>query len=121
MKQDIYEDAHKFENWDRLTSSRCFVHLANSMMWRAVTGEAPPTEPPTAQRYSQAGLPWFDFYNADADALEGSEILADLKSVIRMGYEKGEYPVPENGPAVPRRLIRLRRGLARHQVREGSF
>jgi len=121
MKQEIYEDPYEFSDWDRKTSSRCFVHLANSLVWRAITGEAPPTQPPTAKQYSKAGLPWFDFYNDDTEALEGSEILANLKSVIRMGYEKGEYPVPENGPAVPKRVIRLRKGLARGQVREGSF
>jgi hypothetical protein len=121
MKQKIYEDPFDFEDWDRSTSSRCFVHLANSLMWRAVTGEAPPTQPPTAKHYSKAGLPWYDYYNEGAGALEGSEILADLKSVIRMGYEKGEYPLPENEPAVPKRVIRLRKGLARDQVREGSF
>jgi hypothetical protein len=121
MKQEIYEDPFEFNDWDRSTSSRCFVHLANSLMWRAITGEAPPTQPPTAKQYSKAGLPWYDFYNDGAGALEGSEILAELKSVIRMGYEKGEYPVPENEPAVPKRVIKLRRGLARDQVREGSF
>jgi hypothetical protein len=121
MRQEIYEDPFGFEDWDRRTSSRCFVHLANSLMWRAVTGEAPPTVPPTAKRYTSAGLPWYDYYNAGAEALEGSEILDDLRSVIRMGYEKGEYPLPENETARPKRVIRLRRGLSRDQVREGTF
>jgi hypothetical protein len=121
MRQEIYEDPYGFDEWDRKTKSRCFVHLANSLMWRAITGEAPPTLPPTSKQYSQAGLPWYDYYNADAAALEGSEILDDLRSVIRMGYEKGEYPVPENEPAGPKRVIRLRKGLARDQVREGAF
>jgi hypothetical protein len=121
MKQEIYEDPYGFKDWDRKISSRCFVHLANSLMWRAVTGEAPPTVPPTARQYASAGLPWYDYYDADAVALEGSEILDDLKSVIQMGYEKGEYPVPENEPARPKRVIRFRKGLARDQVREGTF
>jgi len=121
MKQEIFEDPYGYEDWDRHTKSRCFVHLANSIMWRAITGEAPPTVPPTSKQYSQAGLPWYDYYNADTAALEGSEILDDLKSVIQMGYEKGEYPLPENEPAIPKRVIRLRKGLERNQVREGSF
>ena len=121
MKQEIFKDPYGYEDWDRQTKSRCFVHLANSIMWRAVTSEAPPTMPPTSKQYSQAGLPWYDYYNADTAALEGSEILDDLKSVIQMGYEKGEYPLPENEPAIPKRVIRLRKGLERNQVREGSF
>ncbi len=121
MKQEIYEDPYDFNDWDRKTRSRCFVHLANSIMWRAITGEAPPTIPPTAKQYTSAGLPWYDYYDADTTALEGSEILDDLRSVIQMGYEKGEYPVPENEPVRPKRVIRLRKGLARNQVREGAF
>ena len=121
MKQEIYEDPYEYSDWDRKTSSRCFVHLANSIMWRAITGEAPPTVPPTSKQYTSAGLPWYDYYNADTAALEGSEILDDLKSVIQMGYEKGEYPVPENETVRPKRVIRLRKGLERNQVREGSF
>ena len=121
MKQEICEDPYEYSDWDRKTRSRCFVHLANSLLWRAITGEAPPTVPPTSKQYTSAGLPWYDYYNADTAALEGSEILDDLKSVIQMGYEKGEYPVPENEPARPKRVIRLRKGLERNQVREGTF
>ncbi len=121
MRQEIFEDPFGFEDWNRRTGSRCFVHLSNSMMWRAVTGEAPPTVPPTSKQYASAGLPWYDYYNADAEALEGSEILDDLRSVIQTGYEKGEYPLPENESARPKRVIRLRRGLERNQVREGTF
>jgi hypothetical protein len=121
MRQEIYEDPFGFEDWDRGTSSRCFVHLANSLMWRAVTGEAPPTVPPTSKQYTSAGLPWYDYYDAEAVALEGSEILDDLRSVIQTGYEKGEFPLPENESTRPKRVIRLRKGLARNQVREGTF
>jgi len=121
MKQEIYEDPYEYSDWDRKTRSRCFVHLANSIMWRAITGEAPPTVSPTSKQYTSAGLPWYDFYNADAGALEGSEILDDLKSVIQTGYEKGEYPLPENESARPKRVIRYRKGLTRNQVREGAF
>lgn len=121
MRQEIYEDPYGYEDWDRKTKSRCFVHLANSIMWRAITGEAPPTVPPTSKQYTSAGLPWYDYYDADAVALEGSEILDDLRSVIQTGYEKGEYPLPENDSARPKRVIRLRKGLTRNQVREGMF
>jgi hypothetical protein len=57
MEQEIYADPFDFEDWDRSISSRCFVHIANSLVWRAITGQAPPTEPPTAAAYTAAGLP----------------------------------------------------------------
>lgn len=60
MRQEIYDDPFDFEDWDTSHSSRCFIHIANSLAWEAITGDKPPTTPPTAKSYSEAGLPWFD-------------------------------------------------------------
>ena len=106
MKQEIYEDEHGLEAWDLENSSRCFVHLANSSMWKNMTGEQPPHQPPTAQDYSAAGLPWFDYYS-DSPALEGSNTLKKLKSVKQMGMDKGETPLPENDAVTPATIIPL--------------
>ena len=100
MKQEIYDDPFDFEDWDRTVFSRCFVHLANSLIWRAITGEAPPTTPLTARQYTRAGLPWFDYYSENA-ALEGSEALAELKSILQMAAAKGDVPLPENESVEP--------------------
>jgi hypothetical protein len=121
MRQEIYEDPFDFNDWDRSSSSRCFVHIANSLVWRAITGDAPPTVPPTAEAYTSAGLPWFDYYAEGAEALEGSDILKQLKSVIRLGREKRERPVPENGPVRPDAVVRLGDKRPRSYVREGKF
>ncbi|MFA4947753.1 MAG: hypothetical protein WC674_04480 [Candidatus Krumholzibacteriia bacterium] len=121
MIQEICEDPFDFNDWDRSRSSRCFMHIANSLVWRAITGEAPPTVPPTAEAYTSAGLPWFDYYAEGAEALEGSDILKQLKSVIQLGREKRETPVPENGSVAPERVVRLGDRRPRSQVREGKF
>jgi hypothetical protein len=121
MKQEIYKDPFDYKDWDRSTSSRCFVHIANSLVWRAITDEAPPTQPPTAAAYTSAGLPWFDYYAEGAEALDGSEILRQLKSVIQLGREKRETPVPDNGPVGGERVIKLSDKHPRFQVREGKF
>ena len=42
MRQEIYKDPFKLSDWDMDQKSRCFVHLANSLVWRAITGDAPP-------------------------------------------------------------------------------
>ena len=34
------------------------MHIANSQVWRAITGEAAPTVPPTAKQYSKAVEPY---------------------------------------------------------------
>jgi hypothetical protein len=121
MKQEIYDDLFDFDDWDLAHSSRCFVHLTNSIAWRAITGEAPPTMPPTAKQYAQAGLPWFDYYDDRAKALAGSSILDKLKSVVGMGKHKGETPLPENESCHPAATVSLKPKRSPNEVREGTF
>ena len=107
MRQDIYDDDYGLDAWDEGHASRCFVTIANSVQWLAITGERPPTTPPTARKYTDAGLPWFDYYDGDRKAISGSESLAGLKSVARTGVEKGESPLPENDPLDVAEVVRL--------------
>lgn len=96
MKQEIFEDPYGLDAWDQRNFSRCFVTIANSAQWINLTGARPPTLPPTAAAYAKAGLPWFEYYDADAKAIEGAEKLGKIKSVKNMGDERGETPLPEN-------------------------
>ena len=121
MKQEIFDDPHNFDVWDTRASARCFVHITNSLAWRAITGEEPPTTPLTSREYQDAGLPWFDYYGGDREALEGAKKLADLKTVKGMGEEKGEHPLPENEPIEDPVVITLGGEGAGRPVREGGF
>jgi hypothetical protein len=121
MRQEIYDDPYRLEDWDLRHRARCFVHIANSMVWRAITGQAPPTVPPTAKEYQQAGIPWFEYYSDGAKAVGGSKILEKLKSVTQMGKQKGDVPLPDNESVEPYRIVELRKGLKKGQVREGVF
>jgi len=121
MRQEIYDDPYELDEWDTGNASRCFIHIANSMVWRAITGTNPPTTPPTAKEYTNAGLPWFEYYGGDAKALDGAGTLAGLKSVVRLGKEKGDVPLPENEPVTPGNIVHLRSALTPEQVREGRF
>jgi hypothetical protein len=105
MKQDIYDDPYGLDAWDLRHSSRCFVTIANSHAWHAITGERPPTTPPSAKDYSAAGLPWFAYYAGDAKALDGADKLAGLKSVAALGKERGATPLPENEPVRGERVV----------------
>jgi hypothetical protein len=120
MRQEIYDDPYGLSEWDATQGSRCFVHLTNSLVWRAITGSEPPTVPPTAREYTAHGLPWFTYYS-DAKAVEGSKILAELESVLTVGRKKGQVPLPENEPVDPANVVHLRKGLKKGQVREGRF
>lgn len=121
MRQEIHDDPHDLSDWDTRSRSRCFVHIANALVWRAITGERPPTTPPTAKEYTEAGLPWFDYYAADREALEGSERLARMKSVLEKAREEGRSPLPENETVDPGNVIQLGDERPEGQVREGRF
>lgn len=117
MRQSICADPYGLDDWDVDEGSRCFVHIANSLVWRQVTGEHPPTTPPTAEEYTRAGLPWFLWYD-EQPQLAGSKELAGLKSVAQLGRKKHDVPLPENAAVQPGRLIELRPEHRKRQVRE---
>lgn len=95
MRQEIYEDEYGFNAWDMAHSSRCFVHILNSRQWSSTTSCAMPTEPISAASYTQAGLPWFEYYDEGKSAVSGAGVLAKLLSVAA-GYVKGEKTMPGN-------------------------
>lgn len=117
MRQEIYEDDYGLDAWDQRQASRCFVTIANSVQWMALTGERPPTEPPAASVYSAAGLPWFDYFGGDLTAIAETEKLRGITSVAEMGAGNGESPLPENESVEVDRVIPLRQ-RGSNQVRE---
>lgn len=121
MKQEIYKDPFDFDDWDRSNYNRCFVHLSNSLVWREITRETPPTVPFTSKEYNKAGLPWFDYYNDNAKPIYGSEILNSLKSIFEFGNKKGDVPLPENESVITDKIIKLHKHMDKNQVREGNF
>ena len=119
MRQEIYDDPFGFDVWDTSVSSRCFIHIVNSMQYFAVTGQKPPTEPPTAVDYTEAGLPWFEYYASELKALDGAKKLAGLDSVAAKKVKKGEGVLEDNDPVEPGVVVKL--GKGKNVVREGSF
>jgi len=121
MRQEIYRDRRPFSDWDTTVSARCFVHLANSMLWRGITGTQPPRTPATAREYARRGLPWFDFYAEGETAVEAGRKLAGLKTVAEIGTGKGEAPLPENESVDTPNVVKLGWWKRRMKVRDGEF
>ncbi len=119
MRQEVYEDPYGFSVWDQSESSRCFVHTLNSLQYFSVTNEKPPTRPPTAKEYTDVGLPWFDYYDADLKALASPTKLSKLESVAGMKSKQRRGALPDNEPVSPDNVIKL----SKHGpvVREGNF
>jgi len=121
MRQEIYEDPFGIEEWEIEEKSRCFIHLANTLVWRKITGERPPTVPFTAKEYNDYGLPWYDYYDDGSKSLEGSDKLKNLKSVVELSKIKGDVPLPENESVEIGHVKKLGNSLRPYQVREGTF
>jgi len=120
MKQEIFKDPHGMEVWQRSQKARCFVHLANSMAWEAITEKKPPATPVTADVYTRHGYPWFDYYDESQTALEGTEKFKSLKSVMELGFQKGMNILPENTSVDPSDKVYVIKGKA-GQVRVGAW
>jgi hypothetical protein len=84
MRQVIHPDPFDLDDWDFAAADRVFVTLVHAKDWKKITGEVAPNEPPTAREYSQAGLPWFEYYGKDQSALPGSVKLAGVKSAANL-------------------------------------
>jgi hypothetical protein len=116
MRQQIYADPHGLDAWDQSIWSRCFVTLVDAVQWREITGEAPPTKPPTAADYTKAGLPWFDYYASDLETLGGARALALVKGVAEIASEKGEQVLAPDGEVNPDTIISIAPGKTPHSA-----
>lgn len=118
MTQHIVADRYGIEAWEQAAGVRCFVHITNSLTYHAITGQRPPQQAPTAKDYTQAGIPWFNYYGTDKKALPGSHLLAGLDSLATRYFKKGLGTLPDNKSIKPKTVISL---INPAKVREGAF
>ena len=96
IRQTIASPLRQHDDWDLDHGTEFTIDIANSDVWQNLTGEMPPTMPPSAAEYTRAGLPWFLWYNDFAGARGGSNQLANTKSVKDIGNVHGTDPLTEN-------------------------
>jgi hypothetical protein len=106
MKQSVYPDPHGIDTWDQTNYARVYVHLVNSHMWTAITGEPMPSTPVTAQAYAEHNLPWFGLYDEHKCDIAPSKTLEGVKSVKEMDAEKGFAPQQDDSSVhIPDHLV----------------
>lgn len=93
-----------------------FVHLCGAAQWAAITGEVPPPTPVDRDAYVEADLPWFDYYDADAQDLAATDVLTKVLSVGEW-FAESERPF---FPVDPTNVVTLK-GAAGDAVTGGDW
>ncbi|MEU1101374.1 hypothetical protein ABZ408_10420 [Streptomyces tibetensis] len=96
MRQEVYQDDRPLSDWSEKPAGRVFVHLVTPPEWRRITGEAAPPSPVDRAAYTRAGLPWFDYFDQDAEDLAPTDTLQSVKPV---GDWLGDDHAPWQPPA----------------------
>lgn len=98
IRQEIYRDTFSAQDWRPRPSARVWVHLVAAGQWYALTGEPAPSTPVNVDQYISAGLPWFDYFDAELQDVDATRELAEVKTVgalLHGGLEHaGATPVP---------------------------
>ncbi|MFJ8598817.1 hypothetical protein ACIREM_08805 [Streptomyces shenzhenensis] len=102
MRQEVYRDERPARDWTDEPAGRVFVHLVTPPQWHRITGEAPPPSPVDRAAYTRAGLPWYDYYDQDAEDLPAADELAAVKPVGDwLGDDLDPWQPPSDGQVVP--------------------
>ncbi|MEU6089366.1 hypothetical protein ABZ865_21650 [Streptomyces sp. NPDC047085] len=102
MRQEVYQDDRPLKDWSKTPAGRVFVHLVTPPEWRRITGEAPPPSPVDRAAYTSAGLPWYDYYDADAEDLAPTDTLEGVKPVGDwLGDDLDPWQQPSPGQVMP--------------------
>jgi hypothetical protein len=97
MRQEVYQDDRPLSDWSEQPAGRVFVHLVTPPEWRRITGEAAPPSPVDRAAYTSAGLPWFDYYDEEAEDLAPTDALQSVKPVgdwLGDDHEPWQPPTP---------------------------
>ncbi|MCW7946626.1 membrane protein [Streptomyces hygroscopicus] len=96
LRQEVYRDEWPAGSWGEEPAGRVFVHLVTPPQWRRITGEAPLPSPVDRAAYTNAGLPWFDYYDQDGEDLAPTDSLGRVEPV---GEWLGDDHAPWQAPA----------------------
>ncbi|AJP05233.1 membrane protein [Streptomyces cyaneogriseus subsp. noncyanogenus] len=116
LRQEVYRDDRSPGDWAERPAGRVFVHLLTPPEWRRITGEAPPPSPVDRAAYTRAGLPWYDYYDQDADDLAPADTLQGVRPV---GDWLGDDHDPWQAPAAQQ--VHPLKDAPGHPVQDGDW
>ncbi len=90
IRQEIVEDYYGAETWDEDYRGKVYIRIVNSVMFKLITGKDAPPSPISAKEYTEAGLPWFDYYDENVPAVLPSNVLASIKPIAALDRLKGQ-------------------------------
>lgn len=93
MVQKVYPDGHGRATWDASRVTHFTIHIANSAMWRRITGEPIPRTPIDAATYTRYGLPWFALYDEHRRDIAVPDELRRVKSLGELEPRVPDAPV----------------------------
>ncbi len=120
MRQQIYDDPYKASDW-QVTTSRCFVHLCNSLVWQSITGDTPPHPSRRRKELHRGGTALVRLLRRLAKRRPRNTDPRGAQERCASAIEKGDVALPENESVTPEHVVAIRQGLRREQVREGRF
>ncbi len=91
ISQKVLRDPYGYETWDQRRTGRIYVHIVNSRLWRAITGEPLPPTPIRFETYQQYNLPWSDFFNEEEEEQGQGQMFPRQKEPI---FER--FPVKDD-------------------------
>jgi len=89
IDQKIYDAEIPPEDFNQNRATRVWIHVANSLAWREITGEEAPATPVTQEEYKRHNMPWFKLYDEGRDDIGATEEAGRLKSMQELQAEKG--------------------------------
>jgi hypothetical protein len=122
MTQVVNADPYGYQTWNQDDCKLVNIWMVNSMMFREITGQEPPSTPVSAQAYSQHGYPWFSLYDEKMPDLEPTKPLKGVKSVKEMDQGKGFGPQQDDSPIKlkPEQVVHIPKHAFEAEAGEGK-
>ncbi|KAL4986745.1 hypothetical protein BDW68DRAFT_178446 [Aspergillus falconensis] len=89
LMQDIVQDTSPKGVWNTARAKLLDIHILQPSDFEAVTHIIPPRSPITTEDYIKAGIPFYALEEDPVQRLDGSAVLAGVKSVSAMDDEIG--------------------------------